>query len=78
MIDFTLDPRLEDIRRRTRDFVDTHILPVEADRANWDDHDNIADAPLQALRARARAAGLWCPQVPQALGGMGLPSPAAR
>lgn len=73
MIDFTLDPRLEDIRRRTRDFVDTHILPVEADRANWDDHDNIADAPLQALRARARAAGLWCPQVPQALGGMGLP-----
>ena len=73
MIDFTLDPRLEDIRRRTRDFVDTHILPVEDDRANWDDHDNIADAPLQALRARARAAGLWCPQVPQALGGMGLP-----
>lgn len=73
MIDFTLDPRLEDIRRRTRDFVDTHILPVEADRANWDDHDNIADAPVQALRARARAAGLWCPQVPQALGGMGLP-----
>ncbi|MEQ5793352.1 acyl-CoA dehydrogenase family protein [Paracoccus sp. NFXS7] len=73
MIDFTLDPRLEDIRRLTRDFVDTHILPVEADRANWDDHDNIADAPLQALRARARAAGLWCPQVPQALGGMGLP-----
>ncbi|KJZ32584.1 acyl-CoA dehydrogenase [Paracoccus sp. S4493] len=71
-MDFTLDPRLEDIRRRTRDFVDTHILPVEADRANWDDHDNIADAPLQALRARARAAGLWCPQVPQALGGMGL------
>ena len=73
MIDFTLDPRLEDIRRRTRDFVDTQILPVEADRANWDDHDNIADAPLQALRALARAAGLWCPQVPQALGGMGLP-----
>lgn len=33
MIDFTLDPRLEDIRRRTRYFVDTHILPVEADRA---------------------------------------------
>lgn len=73
MIDFTLDPRLEDIRRRTRDFVDTHILPVEADRGNWDAHDNIAEGPLQALRARARAAGLWCPQVPQALGGMGLP-----
>ncbi|MFN4060328.1 MAG: acyl-CoA dehydrogenase family protein [Paracoccus hibiscisoli] len=72
MIDFALDPRLEEIRRRTRDFVEAEILPVEADRANWDAHDNIADGPLQALRARARAAGLWCPQVPQALGGMGL------
>ena len=41
MIDFTLDPRLEDIRRRTRDFVDTHILPVEADRANWEDRKSV-------------------------------------
>ncbi|ODT58158.1 MAG: acyl-CoA dehydrogenase [Paracoccus sp. SCN 68-21] len=72
-MDFALDPRLEEIRRRTRDFVEAEILPVEADRANWDAHDNIADGPLQVLRARARAAGLWCPQVPQALGGMGLP-----
>lgn len=72
-IDFTLDPELEAIRQRTRAFVDAYILPVEADRANWDPHDNIADAPLQALREQARAEGLWCPQVPKALGGMGLP-----
>ena len=73
MIDFTLDGRLEEIRRRTREFVEDQVLPVEADRGNWDAHDNIADGPLQALRAKARAAGLWCPQVPEALGGMGLP-----
>ncbi|SCX97466.1 acyl-CoA dehydrogenase family protein [Paracoccus tibetensis] len=72
-IDFTLDPQLEEIRRRTRDFVEAEILPVEADRTNWDEHDNIADVPLRALREKARTAGLWCPQVPQALGGMGLP-----
>lgn len=72
-MDFSLPPVLDDVRRRTRAFVDEHVLPIEADRANWDSHDNIADAPLQALRAKARAAGLWSPQVPQALGGMGLP-----
>lgn len=71
-IDFAISAAHEQIRQRTHDFVRDHVMPVEADRANWDEHDNIADAPLQALRAKARAAGLWCPQVPQALGGMGL------
>ena len=77
MIDFTLDPRLEDIRRRTRDFVDTHILPVEADRANWDDHDNIADAPLQALRARGRR-GCGARRCRRPWAAWACPSPAAR
>jgi acyl-CoA dehydrogenase len=72
-MDFTLPPELEDIRRRTRAFIDEHVLPVEADRANWDEHDNIAHGPLAVLRARAQAEGLWSPQVPRALGGMGLP-----
>jgi acyl-CoA dehydrogenase len=72
-MDFSLPPDLDDIRRRTRAFVEEHILPVEHDRANWDAHDNIAEGPLAALRARAKAAGLWSPQTPKALGGMGLP-----
>jgi acyl-CoA dehydrogenase len=72
-MDFALSPALEDVRLRTRRFVEEHILPVEADRANWDDHENIAHGPLATLREKAKKAGLWCPQVPVALGGMGLP-----
>jgi alkylation response protein AidB-like acyl-CoA dehydrogenase len=67
-----LPPEVEDLRLRVRAFVDTHILPVEADRGTWDAHDNIRLDALEPLRARAKAEGLWAPQTPQALGGMGL------
>ena len=72
-MDFTLPPELDDTRRRVRAFVEEEILPVEADRANWDEHENIADAPLAALRAKAKAAGLWTLQLPKEVGGQGLP-----
>lgn len=72
-MDFTLPPTLEDYRTRVRAFVSQEILPVEADRANWDEHENIAEAPLAALRAKAKAAGLWALQMPRELGGQGLP-----
>ena len=72
-MDFTLPPDLEDYRRRVRAFVETEILPVEADRANWDEHENIAEAPLAALRAKAKDAGLWALQMPKERGGQGLP-----
>ena len=72
-MDFTLSPECEDYRRRVARFVEEEILPVEADRANWDPHENIAPEPLAALQARAREAGLWAPNVPKDLGGLGLP-----
>jgi acyl-CoA dehydrogenase len=72
MMDFALPARAEDFRRRIADFVETRILPVEADRANWDAHGNIAHAALEPLRAQARAAGLWCLQLPPEHGGQGL------
>ncbi|WP_042703795.1 acyl-CoA dehydrogenase family protein [Azospirillum sp. B506] len=72
-MDFTLPAELEDYRRRVRAFVEDEILPVEADRANWDEHENIAEAPLEALRAKAKAAGLWTLQLPKEAGGQGLP-----
>lgn len=71
-MDFSLDPDLARLKRRTRDFVDETVMPIEADRSNWDEHENIALGPLEELRIKARAAGLWAPQSPQALGGMGL------
>lgn len=72
-MDFTLPPELDDYRRRVRAFVEEEILPVEADRANWDEHENIAEEPLERLRAGARAAGLWALQLPREWGGQGLP-----
>jgi acyl-CoA dehydrogenase len=71
-MDFTLPPEIEAVRARTREFVAQHILPVEADRSLWDAHENIATGPLEALKVKARAAGLFSPQLPVTMGGMGL------
>ncbi|MGL5137287.1 MAG: acyl-CoA dehydrogenase family protein [Beijerinckiaceae bacterium] len=72
-MDFTLPPELDDIRRRTRAFIADHVLPLEADRANFDGHENIAPDVLARVQQKARAAGLWSPQSPVAFGGMALP-----
>ncbi len=72
-MDFALTPEIEDIRVRTRAFVEEHVLPLEADRANYDAHENIRLDLLPRLQARAKAAGLWAPQTPKQFGGMGLP-----
>ena len=70
---FDLPPEIEEVRRRTRAFVEARILPVERDRANWDAHDNIGTDALERLRGAARGDGLWSPQAPTARGGMALP-----
>ncbi len=71
-MDFSLPPELETVRQRTRAFVAEHILPLESDPASFDEHENISQAALAVMQARARGAGLWSPQVPVQLGGMGL------
>ena len=71
-MDFIISPRIEDFRARIARFVDDAVMPVEADRANWDAHDNIAHAPLDALRQKAKAEGLWCLQLAPETGGQGL------
>lgn len=71
-MDFNLSPQVEEYRKKVRAFVDAEIIPLEADRASYDDHGNIAEGPLEAVRAKARAAGLWVPQMPPARGGLGL------
>ena len=72
-MDFTLAPEIEDVRLRTRRFVEEHVLPLEADPAAYDDHENIRLDVLRNMQAKARAAGLWAPQSPKAFGGMALP-----
>ena len=40
-MDFTLPPEIETYRQRYKQFVAEHILPLERDRASFDDHENI-------------------------------------
>jgi acyl-CoA dehydrogenase len=71
-MDFTLDPVAEDYRQRVRAFVEQHVMPLEADPAAYDDHENIRDDVLMPLRDKAKAAGLWALQTSKAMGGQGL------
>src|SRR5260370_17619844 len=73
-MDFTLSPEIEDIRLRTGRFVEEHVLPLEADPGNYDDHENIRLDVLRAVQAKAKAEGLWAPQAPKEHGGLGLPA----
>lgn len=71
-MDFTISPDLDDLRRRIAAFVESEIIPHESDPASWDAHDNIAEPVLAQLRAKARAAGLWCLQLKPENGGLGV------
>lgn len=72
-MDFTLPPDIDGLRRKLRGFVEEHVLPLEGDRASYDAHENISLDVLAPLRAKAKAAGLWAPQMPKERGGLGLP-----
>ncbi len=71
-MDFTLSPKVEALRASIRTFVDERLIPLEADRANYDEHENIAPGVLARFRAEARSQGLWALQMPEARGGRGL------
>lgn len=72
-MDFSLSPEIEALRLRVRAFIDEHVLPLEKDPANFADNENIPHDRLEAVRVKARAAGLWAPQAPKEYGGMELP-----
>lgn len=71
-MDFTVSPRIEDFRSRIARFVEERVLPLEADPASYDAHENIRLDLADALRAEARAQGLWCIQLRPETGGQGL------
>jgi acyl-CoA dehydrogenase len=71
-MDFSIPPRVEDLRSRIAAFVDEHIIPLEADKASYDAHENIRLDLLEQLRIKARAEGLWCLQLKPETGGQGL------
>lgn len=71
-MDFTLPSELDALRLRVRSFVNEHLIPLEADPANFDAYENIAEPVLEDMRKKAKAAGLWAPQMPMDRGGLAL------
>ncbi len=71
-MDFVLPAATEKIRLRIRDFVAEELLPAERDPSNWGEGENIRLDRLETLRQKAKAAGLWAPQMPKERGGLGL------
>jgi acyl-CoA dehydrogenase len=72
-VDFRLPPEIEDHRARIRAFVAAEIIPLERDPKNFDQHENLREDVLAAVRAKVKAAGLWSLAMPKARGGQGLP-----
>src|ERR1700730_10878660 len=72
-MDFTLPPEIEDLRQRTRAFIEEHVLPLEADPENFSEYENIPLARLAPVQENAKKPGLWAPQSPREFGGMALP-----
>ena len=71
-MDFTLPHEVDETRRAIRAFVADRILPLEQDRANFDDHENIRMDLLKEIQAEARATGLWSLSMPTERGGRGF------
>jgi acyl-CoA dehydrogenase len=69
-MDFSIPDHVQELTRRVRHFVDNEVIPLES--VAEDHRDGLTPDALGALRAKARTAGLWCPQLPQELGGLGL------
>ncbi len=74
-----LDERINDIRMRTAEIVNTDILPNEArlwpQRVSAEPTDTErkeAHELREHVKQRVRAAGLWAPHLPEEYGGMGL------
>jgi acyl-CoA dehydrogenase len=69
MIDFEIDPGVADLRDGARDFVRTVVVPAEP--RDLPEH-GLDEALRDELQAAAKTAGLFGPQIPVSLGGLGL------
>ncbi|MET1027188.1 MAG: acyl-CoA dehydrogenase family protein [Dongiaceae bacterium] len=70
-MDFALPAETRDLCKQIDVFLEQHVLPLERDPASFGEGENIREDLLSDLRVKARAAGLWCFQMPRELGGLG-------
>jgi alkylation response protein AidB-like acyl-CoA dehydrogenase len=69
-MDFSIPKRAQEFLPTVRDFVRDELQPIELRVLH--EGFNAAEAELDALRAKVKSLGLWAPQLPTELGGMGL------
>lgn len=68
-MDFTLPAHIEQTRLQVRVFVEREVMPLELDKANFDEHENIREDVIAKVRVKAKAEGLWGFQMPKSRGG---------
>jgi len=71
-MDFTLPAEIEQLRLKVRHFVESEVMPLEADKSRFDDHENLLESVVAELRRKAKAQGLWGFQLPKNRGGLDL------
>lgn len=71
-MDFNLTERAETARTKIRNIVDDQIIPLENDKSNYDNHENIAAEPLEELKKLTKEADLWSLSLPEKWGGQGF------
>jgi acyl-CoA dehydrogenase len=69
-MDFAISAKAGDLVARIRHFIDHEVIPCEA--LSSATPDGLPSDVLHTLRAKAKAARLWAPQLPAELGGLGL------
>jgi acyl-CoA dehydrogenase len=67
-MDFELSTERRGLRDRVRSFLDAEVIPLEKQETD----EGLPEDLLVPLRARARQAGVWGPQLPADYGGLGL------
>jgi alkylation response protein AidB-like acyl-CoA dehydrogenase len=69
-MDFDPPEAVRPLLAKISQFVTEHVIPAEAHvmERGW----TASDPVLRELRAKCRAAGMWGPQIPKELGGLGL------
>ncbi|MEQ9324569.1 MAG: acyl-CoA dehydrogenase family protein [Polyangiaceae bacterium] len=70
-MDFAIPKHLEPTLAAARAFVDDELIPIEAELMASEDFFAV-EPRLKELREKVRTAGLWLPQGPKDVGGMGL------
>lgn len=69
-MDFSYPSHVQTIAARVRRFIDEVVIPLE--KHDRDTEDGLPAAMLADLRARAKATGVYGPQIPREFGGLGL------